>query len=207
MAPGKRPAAETFGHLNAATFKAQYALCLSGIECAMERLPNDPQTFRGLIEADLQRAARLIVKGQAALDPQIRIVMPQGGFRLTVTFPAENYGRFTVLRLLTLFMAWKQAISFTFASELTKPDAVVCIGVSQEERHACLARISREPQPLTAANFDEVEWLPDTAIDPALAGLLPSGAHAITAKDMAALEKWFGPRGWFPAAPIVSGEG
>jgi hypothetical protein len=172
----------------------------------MERLPNDPQTFRDLIEADLRRAAQFIVKRQAALDPQIRIGTPQGGFRIAVAFPPENYGRFTVLRLLTLFMAWKQAVSFTFASELKNPDAVVCIGVSQGERHACLARISREPRPLTAANFGEVEWLADSAIDPALAGLLPSGAHAITAKDMAALEKWFGPRGWFPAAPIASGE-
>lgn len=172
----------------------------------MERLSNDPQTFRDLIEADLRRAASLIVKTQAALSSQIRITTLQGGFRLAVTFPAENYGRFTVLRRLTLFMSWKQAISFTFASELTKPDAVVCIGVSQGERHACLARISREPRPLTAANFGEVEWLPDSAIDPALAGLLPSGAQAITAKDMATLEKWFGPRGWFPAAPIASGE-
>jgi hypothetical protein len=168
----------------------------------MERLSNDPQTFRDLIEADLRRAAALVVKRQAAIEPQVRIDTPQGGFRIAVAFPPENYGRFTVLRLLTLFMTWKQAVSFTFASQLTTPDAVVCIGVSQGERHACLARISRERLPLTAASFGAAEWLPDSSIDPTLAGLLPSGAHAITAREMAALEKWFGPRGWFPAAPI-----
>jgi hypothetical protein len=39
-------------------------------------LPHGPRTFRDFIEADLRRAARLIIKVQEELDPQIRIATP-----------------------------------------------------------------------------------------------------------------------------------
>ncbi len=171
----------------------------------MERLPN-VQSFRNFVEADLRRAARLIIRVQDELDPQIRIATPEGDFHIAVTLPTEDYGRRNVLRALALFMTWKQALSFTMASELINPDAVVCIEIAPKERVACLARISRKPRPWTAANFGPAEWLPESAIDPHLGELLPSGAREITVKDWATLEKWFGPAGNFPAVHIPSGE-
>lgn len=171
----------------------------------MERLPNDPGNFREITDADMRRAARLIIKIQDEIDPQIRIATPEGDFHIAITLPPDDYGRRNVLRALALFMAWKQALAFTFASELIKPDAVYCVGISPKERLACLARINRQPKPWTLKNFGPVEWLPEASIDPAMIELLPSGAREMSAKDLASVEKWFGQRGKFPAVHIASG--
>ena len=172
----------------------------------MDRLPHNPRTFREMTEADLRRAARLVIKVQDEIDPQVRIATPEGDFHIAITLPHDDYGRRTILRALALFMAWKQALAFTFASELIQPDAVYCVGISPKERFACLARISREPRPWTSRSFGAVEWLPEASIDPALFELLPRGAREITAKDLAAIEKWFGAKGKFPAVHIPTGQ-
>ncbi len=44
----------------------------------MERLPHDPRSLRELVEADLRRAARLLIKIQDEIDPQFRIATPEG---------------------------------------------------------------------------------------------------------------------------------
>jgi len=172
----------------------------------MERLPRDPQNLREIVEADLRRAARLVIKIQDEIDPQVRIATPEGDYFIAVTLPADPYQRKVVLRNLSLFMAWKQALGFTLASEIYEPDAVYCAGVMLKERHACLARINREPKPWTAKNFGSVEWLPESSIDPVLLDLLPRGAREITARDLQTLEKWFGAKGKFPAVKITTGE-
>ncbi|MGO9987007.1 MAG: hypothetical protein ACLPIX_22715 [Rhodomicrobium sp.] len=172
----------------------------------MERPPHDPRNFREVVEADLRRAARLVIKIQDEIDPQLRVATPEGDFHLAVTLPADPYGRKVILRNLALFMAWKQALGFTLASELYEPDSVYCVGLMGKERHACLARITREPKPWTAKNFGAVEWLPDSSIDPMLADLLPRGAREMTSRDLATLEKWFGAKGKFPVVKIATGE-
>ena len=172
----------------------------------MERLPRDPQNLRELVEADLRRAARLVIKVQDEIDPQIRIATPEGDYWIAVTLPSDPNGRRVILRNLSLFLAWKQALGFTFASELYEPDSVFCAGIFPKERHACLARIRREPKPWTAKNFGNVEWLPESSIDPALVALLPSGVREMTARDLDTLDNWFGSNGKFPAVKIVTGE-
>ncbi len=172
----------------------------------MERVPHDPQNFRELIEADLRRAARLIVKVQDEIDPQFRIATPEGDYHLAVTLPSDAYGRKVIFRNLALFLAWKQALGFTLASELYEPDSVYCVGFLPKERFACLARIRREPKPWTAKNFGAVEWLPEASIDPVLFDLLPCGVREMTARDLVTLDKWFGANGKFPAVKIATGE-
>ncbi len=172
----------------------------------MERLPRDPQNLRELVEADLRRAARLIIKIQDEIDPQVRIATPEGDYWIAVTLPPDPYGRKVILRNLSLFMAWKQALGFTLASELYNPDSVYCAGIMLKERHACLARITREPKPWTANNFGLVEWLPESSIDPVLLDLLPRGAHEMTSRDLRTLDNWFGTKGKFPAVKIATGE-
>jgi hypothetical protein len=172
----------------------------------MDRLPHEPRNFRELVEADLRRAGRLIIKIQDEIDPQIRIATPAGDYWIAVTLPKDTYGRKVVLRNLSLFMAWKQSLGFTLASELIEPDAVYCLGVTLKERYGCMARVRREPRPWTAKNFGAVEWLPENSIDPMLLDLLPRGAREITSRDLATLEKWFGAKGKFPAVKIATGE-
>jgi hypothetical protein len=172
----------------------------------MERLPHDPRNFREVVEADLRRAARLIVKIQDEIDPQFRIATPEGDYWLAVTFPRDLQGRKEVFDKLALFMASRQAIAFTLASELIRPDSVYCAGVGLKERYGCIARIRRKPRPWTAENFGAVEWLPESSIDPVITGLLPKGAREISAKDIATLEQWFGVKGKFPAVKMETGE-
>lgn len=154
----------------------------------MERLPHEPRNFRELVEADLRRAARLIIKVQDELDPQFRVASPEGDYWLAINFPSDVEGRKDLLDKIALFMAWKQSLAFTLATELIQPDAIYCLGVGVKERYGCISRIKREPRPWTSANFGEVEWLSESSIEPVFVELLPKGVREITANDMMTLE-------------------
>ncbi len=172
----------------------------------MERLPRDPVTFREIVEADLRRAARLLIKIQDEIDPQVRIATPEGDYWIALTLPPGDGERRALLERLGLFMAWKRAAGFTFASELVAPDAVYCAGIAATDQLACLARITRVPRPWTAKSFGPVEWLADGSIDPLIAALLPRRPRAMTPREIAGLEAWFGATGEFPAVHVPSGE-
>ena len=172
----------------------------------MDPLPHTPRTFKDLVEADLRRAARLIVKVQDEIDPQFRLATPDGDYHLAVTLPKDDYERRAMLRRVTTFMAWRQAASFILASELTVPDCVYALGVSHKEVHACVSVIRRTPKPWTAANFGPVEWLARSSIGEEMIDLLPKGAREITSKELAMLDTWFGVGGRFPAVHVVTGE-
>ena len=129
----------------------------------MDPLPRPPRTFLEIIEADLRRAARGIIKVQDELDPQFRVATPEGDYHLAVTMPPTE-ARAT-LRKVGTFLAWKQAIAVTMATELVEPDCVICIGITADTALGCLSRITREPRPWTSASFGPVEWLPASALD------------------------------------------
>ena len=59
----------------------------------MERLPHDPKNFRDIVEADLRRAARLVIKVQDEIDPQFRVRHAGRRFHLAVMLPSDLYGR------------------------------------------------------------------------------------------------------------------
>jgi hypothetical protein len=171
----------------------------------MDRLPHDPKNFRELVEADLRRAARLVIKVQDEIDPQFRFATPGGDYCLAITLPNDAYQRQVVFRNVGLFMAYKQVLGFTLASELIEPDSVYCVGIAPRQSFACLARIRREPRPWSADNFGPVEWMPESSIDPLLIEMLPDGARSISAKELVSLEKWFGRHGKFPVVHMPSG--
>ena len=172
----------------------------------MDRLPEPLTTFRQFIEADMRRAARLIIRLQDEIDPQFRIATPEGDYHLAVPLPKSHVDRRPMMRRVSTFMAWKQAASFIMASEIVFPDAVYALGVSQMEAHACMAHIAREPRPWAAANFGPVQWLDPRQIGQELLDLLPRGARVITAAELEMLEKWFGPEGRCPVVHLASGE-
>ena len=109
------------------------------------------------------------------------------------------------------FMAWKKALGFILASELLVPDCVYALGVMGQDVQACMARIARMPKPWTAANFGKVEWIERALIGQEMIDLLPRSAlgdagRAMSKKEVAMLEKWFGKKGVYPAAHIDTGE-
>ena len=172
----------------------------------MDPLPHDPRDFRELIEADLRRAARLVIKVQDEIDPQLRIATPSGDWAIAVTLPADDRGRRDVLRALSTFMTWKQASAFTFASELVTPDCVYCVGITTSERHACVSMINRQPKPWSKNNFGAVEWLSPASIDRAIADLLPTSPRPLTPNEVSSMVGWFGKNGKFPAINMATGE-
>ena len=172
----------------------------------MDRMPEPLANFKDLVEADLRRAARLVINVQDEIDPQFRMATPEGDYWIAVTLPSDAYERSRMLRRLSTFMAWKQARAFSMACETYEPDAVYCVGIGLNERHHCIARIRREPRPWTAANFGPVEWLPASSIDPVIVDLLPRAPRSMTPKEISALQVWFGADGKFPAVHIPTGE-
>ena len=172
----------------------------------MDRLPEPLTTFKEFVEADLRRAARLVIKVQDEIDPQFRIATPEGDYSLAVTLPAAEHERMAILKRVSTFMAWKQAPSFILASELTVPDCVYALGVSHKEVHACLSLIRRHPRPWTKESFGRVQWIERAQVGQEMIDLLPRGARTIDAKELAMLVKWFGVNGRFPAVHVPTRE-
>ena len=75
----------------------------------MDPLPHDPRDLRESVEADLRRAARLIIKIQDEIDWQIRFATPDGDCHLAVTMPNDDHERRSMLRRLETLFLWKQA--------------------------------------------------------------------------------------------------
>lgn len=163
-------------------------------------LPHAPLNFREIVLADLLRAQRLILKIQDEIDPQFRIASLEGDWWIGMTLDDDVGEREKQMRLVSRFMRWKLSPAFILASEITSPDAVYCIGVSYHECHAAMSRIIRNP-----IRFGEVEWLSRSQIGDEYPSLLPRGRAALDRKEIAELEKWFGPEGKFPAVKINNG--
>ena len=171
----------------------------------------EPQTFKELVEADMRRAARLIIRVQDEVDPQFRIATAEGDYSIAVTLSRDPRERTMMLRRVSAFMAWKKALGFILASELHVPDCVYALGVMREDVVACMARITRAPKPWTAANFGKVEWIDRSLIGQEMIDLLPRSAlgdagRAMSKTEVAMLEKWFGKDGKYPAVHIETGE-
>jgi hypothetical protein len=177
----------------------------------MDRMVPEPRTFKELIEADLRRAARLIIRVQDEIDPQFRIATPEGDYHLALTVPREPRERTMMMRRVSAFMAWKRALGFILASELLVPDCVYALGVMGDEVLACMARIVRTPRPWTAKNFGAIEWIDRSLIGQEMIDLLPRSAlgdagRAMSKTEIAMLEKWFGKEGIYPAVHIETRE-
>ena len=177
----------------------------------MDRMVPEPRTFKELVEADLRRAARLIIKVQDEVDPQFRIATPEGDYAIAVTLSRDPRERMMMLRRVSAFMGWKSAMGFILASELQVPDCVYALGVMRHEVHACLARITRTPKPWAVGNFGKVEWIERSLIGREMIDLLPRSAlgdagRAMSKTEIAMLEKWFGKEGIYPAVHLETGE-
>jgi hypothetical protein len=117
------------------------------------------------------------------MDPQFRFSTPEGDYHLAVTLPADDYERRSMLRRVSAFMAWKQALGFTLASELIQPDAVDCLGVTAKEVRACLSRVRRQPRSWTKDSFGPLEWIERAQIGQEMIDLLPLRPRAMTPRS------------------------
>jgi hypothetical protein len=172
----------------------------------MNPLPYEPKTLPQFVEADLRRAARLIIKVQDEIDPQFRFSTPHGDYHLALTLPADDDERRTMFRRVSAFMVWKQARGFSLASELVQPDAVYCLGVIADEAVACYSPIRLEPRPWTRDSFDPIAWMHRAQIGDEMIAVLLRAPRPMTPKETAMLQTWFGPDGRFPAVHLPTGQ-
>lgn len=157
-----------------------------------------PQKFRELVLADLRRACRIMRKIDDEIDPQFRVVTPEGDWGLVVTLPPPTGERVRYLSLVSDYMASKLAVGFTLAAELHAPSAMSCVGVARGETLLVIAPIVRKP-----LRFAQPVWLGAELVDDQIKGLLPRGARELSSERLEELRRWFGENGRFPALSIA----
>jgi hypothetical protein len=158
--------------------------------------------LKGIVLAGLMQAQNLIrlTKGPGGIDPQFRVMTPEGDFLISMALADNPDERALQLHHVSMFMTWKMAWVFTVACELIDPDAVYCCGATHGGRIAAILAIERDP-----LRFGNPEWLvPDAAADE-IAALLPHGQVTLDAAAIAELDAYFGTRGKFPAVRLGDG--
>lgn len=153
--------------------------------------------FANLVEADLKRGMRLMVRVQSEIDPQIRFASPEGDYALAVTLPSDDRERRAFFAQVAKLLAWKQALAFTLVVEAKEPNALMAAGVSHAEIACCAVRVP-VVRPLTLEAFANIEWLPADAVGTEVRDLLPRGACVVSDADRQELERLFGKHGRFP---------
>lgn len=157
-------------------------------------------TLKRLVQNDLQRAQRLMVRVGDEIDPQFRIAAPGGDIHIAMTL-GEAADRRERLALLSDFMAAVHSPGFVVAAELKEPDAVFAAGFMPGERLGMISLVERKP-----LRFGKAEWVTPEDLGPDLPALLPGGKRHLNEARLAELEDWFGPGGKFPAVRIHTGE-
>ena len=89
----------------------------------------EPRTLKELVQADLERAQRLVRKVHPdPIDPQFRIASPERDWWIGITLTENAKESARRLALVSDFMAWKLSPGFILASELHEPDALFSLG-------------------------------------------------------------------------------
>jgi len=129
--------------------------------------------------------------------PTWHILTPSGDYVIMMRSDTDSPDqRERALALVPRFMAWKLATAFVMTGETwlgpersrSGEEAVLAIGVSHTERLGVIRRIVRKAGgPL----FLPPEWLGADQIDEGYFHLLPAGASAVTAEEVAMLKQVF----------------
>ena len=153
--------------------------------------------LKEIVEFDLARAQGLIRQINDELDPQFRILTPEGDYWLAVTLPDDLSERTYLLTRISDFMALKLGFAFSLAAELHEPDSVMCMGVSRHQMVGGLSLIRRSP-----LGFAAFHWLDEKSLDGEIVKLLPPERSELDEKRLCEVERLFGPSGRFPALMI-----
>jgi hypothetical protein len=158
--------------------------------------------LKGIVLAGLMQAQNRIrlINGPGGIDPQFRIMTPDGDFLISMILADDADERTRQLRQVSMFMAWRMAVVFTVAGELINPDAVYCCGATRDERIAVISAIERNP-----IRFSNPEWLAPDGVADEIAALLTRDEVKLDAACIAELDAYFGVRGKFPAVRLGDG--
>ena len=149
--------------------------------------------MRTVLREELALSQTIVRRGVEVL-PRFRVTTPDGEYRILMPLPDDMAKRERGMRLMSAFMAWKQASAFILASELKVPDAIVAFAACRDGHAAVMRLIRREP-----LSFGDDQWLEENQIGPEVVALLPSGSVSIDHETKADLKRLFGEGGEYLA--------
>lgn len=150
--------------------------------------------MRQLIPQELARAAGIASRAHSGtIDLQFRLLLANEHLRLS--FPLSEDGRLEEFSRVSDFMALLMCPAFILSSEISRPDAIVTVGVS---RHDVMSAMMRRVPSETGAIYGPIEWLPADMIGSDIRGLLPPLVSEISKERASELSRWFGPSGKYP---------
>ncbi len=158
--------------------------------------------LKGIVLAGLLQAQKLVLASdhEASIDPQFRIMTPEGDFLISMKLSDDPRELGHQLQQVSRFMAWRRAWVFTVAGKLMNPDALFCFGATHLDQIGAISTIERYP-----IRFGNPEWLEPKEIAGEILALLPRAGMALKAGDLADLDVCFGPDGKFPALRLGDG--
>jgi len=122
------------------------------------------------------------------LTPRWDVHTPKGTTSVFVGMSDDLNHRVRHQRMLTKYMAWKQATAFTMVVELKEPDAMAAVYVSREKRRGLLRLIQRAP-----IRIGKDQWIDQPSMGLEMVDKLPVGPIALSSEEIKELESMFGP--------------
>jgi hypothetical protein len=158
--------------------------------------------LKGIVLAGLMQAQKLILasEDEAGINPQFRIMTPEGDFLIPMTPTDDPGARKRQLRQISAFLAWKKARVFTVAGQLINPETVFCLGATHVGQITAISKIERRP-----IRFRNPSWPAPEEFAGEILGLLPPSEGALNHQDLVDLHVYFGPEGRIPALRLGDG--
>lgn len=163
-----------------------------------------------ILREELAVSERLVRDGHEVV-PRFRVLAPDGDWTVFVPLPDDLSARYSCLRYITEFLAWRCARGFVMSAEtwlgpagalqddrLLQGEMIISTGITRDVKLGALRRIERAG----GLRFTPVEWFDEDAIDPVLHDLLPPREMTISVEMAAELKRLFGTGGAFEARRV-----
>ena len=159
-------------------------------EVPMAGLPSF-EDLRTRVLHEIEFSTQIIRQGHE-VTPRFVALTSDGPHTIVLPLPDSMEERARGIRLLRLFLIWKQAHALIGSAELKEPNAVVAYGLMGREAIVALRAVRTNP-----LQFGDVEWLGAEAVGEEVLNLLPARISTLSREELAELEGAFGPDGGF----------
>jgi len=149
------------------------------------------EDLRTRVLHEIEFSTQIIRQGHE-VTPRFVALTSDGPHTIVLPLPDSREERARGIRLLRLFLIWKQAHALVGSAELKEPNAVVAYGLVGREAVVALRAVQANP-----LQFGDVEWLGAEAVGHEVLNLLPERISALSREELAELEDAFGLDGRF----------
>jgi hypothetical protein len=139
---------------------------------------------RQTILVELRISRKAIYAGDEVV-PRFVIYSPEYIYVMKASLPDDDAERRERFRLIRLFMVWKSAVRFTFATELFTQNCLSIVLVSRDQVMGALQCFTREPLSICDPVFFGSEGVDDEIVN-----LLPQKVLKLSKEDFATIERF-----------------